>query len=708
MKTVVGIAVLLCVFAGSSTRAFPARERSQHSYSSGLGTHHRAEQPQPAWEEMTSIEDLYAAYPERLKSVFEHLNLESEGLEKAKQAYSSGDVPSASKYVLDYYERAGIRKTFAGDVPPVSHETVPAADSIVQDIITIQGVSDQVPRLASGHLDWGHTGPEEDMEYAWLHNRHGAVSTLLQAWLDTGNPTYARRIDHYIKDWIISSWPYPGVKSTTAMWRGLEVSFRVKRWAKAFYQLMGTEYLSPATRLLMLSSLPDHAHYARNFHAQGNWLTMEISGLATVAAYWPEFEASSDWLAYAIDTMAQSMEEQVYPDGVQTELTSSYHQVALRNFSQFMEICDLAKVRLPDFYAATLEKMWNYLAATMRPDGYGLLNNDADLKYNRDAVQEAAATYHRPDWQHIASNGRSGTRPAHGPSFVFPWAGHLTSRSDYGPDAQWSFFDIGPWGSGHQHNDKLHLSVAAFGRDLLVDAGRFAYRGRVADRFRDYALGSRSHNVVLIDGKEQGPGPERAAKPLPESRLRVTDAFDYASASFDHFAGLEGEGRHTRALLYARGAFWIVADHIATDRPREITALWHWHPEASVRKMGRAVVSTDHERGNLKIIPAGQTGWRVDFVKGQDAPVVQGWYSREYNTYEPNTATIYRTHVQSDATFVWVLFPSEEAAPEVTVEVVSRDARAVDVRVSVPGEGCWDATVPFLDSAEAEMTFVSE
>jgi len=28
--------------------------------------------------------------------------------------------------------------------------------------------------------------------------------------------------------------------------------------------------------------------------------------------------------------------------------------------------------------------MWNYLSVTMRPSGYGIQNNDADLSYNRD------------------------------------------------------------------------------------------------------------------------------------------------------------------------------------------------------------------------------------------------------------------------------------------------------------------------------------
>lgn len=709
MKTVVGIAVSLSVLAVCSVHVFPELELSRPAAASvELEQNGIEKQHQPKWEEVTSIEDLHAAYPERLEGLFEHLDLDRDGLEGVEQAHERGNVVMAAEHLLDYYRESDVRKKVSRDAPPVSNGTVPAADSIVQDIITIQGVSDRVPRLENGHLDWDHTGPEDDMEYAWLHNRHGAVSTLLQAWLDTGNPTYARHIDSYIKDWIISSWPYPGVKSSTAMWRGLEVSFRVKRWAEAFYQLMDTEYLSPATRLLILTSLPDHAHYARNFHAQGNWLTMEISGLATVAAYWPEFEAASDWLEYAIHTMAESMEEQVYPDGVQTELTSSYHQVALSNFDQFIDICHLAGVSLPDAYTTTLEKMWEYLAATMRPNGYGLLNNDADLRYNRESIQEAAATYDRQDWQYIASNGESGIKPDDGPSFLFPWAGHLISRSDYGPDAHWSFFDVGPWGSGHQHNDKLHLSVAAFGRDLLVDAGRFAYRGRVADKFRDYALGSRSHNVILMDGQGQGPGPRVTEEPLPENTFRIADDFDYASASFDNFIDLEGEGRHTRSLFYARGEFWIVADHIATDRPREIEALWHWHPESSVRERDHAVVSTDHQRGNLTIIPADPADWRVDFVKGQDEPVVQGWYSREYNEYEPSTAAIYSTRIPSDAAFVWVLLPSEEAAPEVSVDLLSRDAQTVDVRVSIPGRGYWDVTVPFLDGTEADMEFVSE
>ncbi|MEX0928989.1 MAG: alginate lyase family protein [Balneolales bacterium] len=661
----------------------------------------------PGWEEMTSVEDLYALYPEKVNFIFQHLDLDREGLEKVRQAYENGNSIQAGKRLLDYYQTSEIKNRVSVNVPGVSNATVPAADSIVRDIITIQRVSDQIPRLENGHLDWHHTGPENDLEYAWLHNRHSTVSTMLRAWYDTGNPKYARHIDHYIKDWIISSWPYPLVASRTAMWRGLEVRGRARSWMPVFYNLMDTGYLSPATQLLILSSLPEHAHYLRNFHGGGNWLTMEILALATVATAWPEYKKAPEWLEYSIGTMAESMKEQVYPDGVQTELTSHYHRVALSSFDQFLEIKNLADISLPDFYTDTIEDMWNYLAVTMRPDGSGVLNNDSDRTYNRELIKRAAASHNREDWLHIASNGESGTEPVGGPSFVFPWAGQVISRSGYGPDAHWSFFDIGPWGSGHQHNDKLHLSVSAFGRDLLVDGGRFAYRGELANRFGRYARSSFSHNLVLIDGKGQSPGPRIGREPVPETSYKITGEYDFASSSFSDFIDLEGEGHHTRSLFYVRGEFWVVVDHIKTDRPREVETLWHWHPGSSVTEGTNGLVATANPRGNLSIIPAGQTDWNIEFIKGREEPDVQGWYSSEYNVYEPNTVSIHRSRIDSDQAFVWILYPSEGAAPDVKADIVSRDSDAVEVRVTLPDEGQWNIKVPFFNTAEAGMDYTS-
>ncbi|MDH5605144.1 MAG: heparinase II/III-family protein, partial [Cyclobacteriaceae bacterium] len=359
---------------------------------------------------------------------------------------------------------------------------------------------------------------------------------------------------------------------------------------------------------------------------------------------------------------------------------------------------------LPDFYHETLEKMYHYLAYTIRPDGYGILNNDADRNFNRKIVLDAARDYRRDDWAYIASNGQTGTPPAQGPSVIFPWAGHVISRSNYSEGAQWSFFDIGPWGSGHQHNDKLHLSVSAWGRDFLVDGGRFAYRGEVADKFRAYAKGSQSHNVVLIDGKGQADGPRLAEKALTDNHFLLTKDFDYAWNSIDTFNDLEGTSGHTRALFYVRGYFWVVVDRISTSQPREIATLWHWHPDRQVTADGNRVLVSEKDQKFFQVIPIGKTKWTIDLVKGQEKPDIQGWYSEQYNTYEPGTASIYSTKIKSDTDFIWILFPSEEKASTVKAKILSRDARAVTLEVEDTGK-TWILTVPYSDSAEAAVDF---
>ncbi len=653
------------------------------------------------WQQLTSVEDVCKAYPQKMDYIFQNLNLDFEGLEKVKAAYESEDLNKACELLLQHYKSVADKRFVYQPQPEVFDYPQEMTDKVLRDIYTFQLVEGQVPRLDDGHLKWNHNGPEDDIEWAWALNRHYPISHILPSYFETRNISYAGYADQFIKDWIIESWPYPGKRSSTAMWRGLEVSFRVKVWSQVFYGLMDSGLLSPATQLLILSSLPDHAHYAREFHAQNNWLTMEISGLAKVAASWPEFKQADEWMSYSIETMTESLKGQVYADGAQTELTSSYHFVALRNFELFSEICAEAEKELPTFFNETLENMYNYLALTIRPDGFGLLNNDADLNNNVDKLLRTSEKFERPEWKYLATNGSEGIKPENGPSYIFPWAGHLISRNNYSKDAHWSLFDIGPWGSGHQHNDKLHISISAYGRDLLVDGGRYAYRGEVAKKFRGYACGTESHNTILIDGKGQKPDVKVIDIPLSEKHFKITDEYDYGWNSFDKYYDLK-DVKHNRSMLYVRDNFWVVVDKVETEKPREIETLWHWHPSCTVEKANGNVVGSTNMKGNLKIIPLGTTDWHVDLVKGQDNPV-QGWYSPEYNKYKPNVAAIYSTKIEGTKTFVWLLLPSEKQAAKGKVNIIEQNADGVSLEVINNKKGTWKLFVPYSDSNKVDF-----
>jgi hypothetical protein len=657
---------------------------------------------QKHWEEITSAADLCETYPEWTAGLIENFNLEATGLEEVKSALNQGNVVGAAGYLLDYYQKSNNAEWLRRELPHASDQADALADTVLNNVFVIQNVRGQVPYGEDGHRDWYYKGPNNDREWAWLSNRHSQISHVFNTYFKTGNPKYVTYIDRFLRDFIIKSMPYPAVKSSNSIWRGLEVSFRAKVWSRVFYGLLDSEYLTDATRLLILGSLADHAHYNRHFHGGTNWLTMEISALATVATSFPEYEHSGEWLDYSVKTMIASMKDQVYEDGVQTELTSHYHRVSLSNFVLFKTICDRASKTLPAFYNQTIEDMYAYLARTMRPDGSRILNNDGDRGSDRDLVLSGAKRFNNTEWEYLATNGKSGTKPKGAPSYIFPWAGQLISRSGFDEDAHWSFFDIGPWGSGHQHNDKLHISIAAYGRDLLVDAGRFAYTGEVARKFRTYARGSAGHNVILIDRKGQNSGLNLAKEPLSNSDYIITEDFDFATNSFDRFKDVEGDVEHARSVFYARGKFWIVVDRIRTDRPRTIEALWHWHPDCAIEKDG-SIVKTSNDEGNLAIVPVTKHKFVVNLIEGGEEPDIQGWYSPEYNKFEPNIATDYSTKIDGNTTIVWLLLPSKTEMPKFKAKVVSEDNDKVKVDVKIE-KNRWQVVIPFRDNKYAQLT----
>ncbi|NOR76103.1 MAG: heparinase [Draconibacterium sp.] len=658
------------------------------------------------WQNINSVEDVCNVYPNYMKTMLGEFNLDNIGLEKVKQAYEKNDIMEACSYLLEYYKNSDNAQHLRKEQPVVTTKTDALADTILKNVFIIQNVRGEVTYGDDGHRDWYYKGPNNDREWAWLSNRHSQISSVLSTYFETGNPKYIEYIDLFLRDFIIKSIPYPAVKSSTSVWRGLEVAARAKVWSRIFYSMLNSDYLSPSTKLLMLSSLPDHAHYSRNFHSGNNWLTMEISSLATVATNFPEYKKSEEWLIYSTKTISESMKGQVYEDGTQTELTSHYHNVAMKNFVLFKEICDRANYPLPDFFNKTIKKMYGYIAQAVRPDGSRILNNDGDRGSDVALILKGAKTYNNPEWEYLATNGKLGTNPKNGPSYFFPWAGHLISRNGYDADAHWSFFDVGPWGSGHQHNDKLHISISAFGRDLLVDAGRFAYTGEVAQKFRPYAKGSAGHNVILIDNNGQDAGPTHAKIPLNNSYFKISDDFDYASNSFNSFKNVDGVAKHIRTVFYVRGQFWVVVDRIVTDRPRKIDALWHWHPKCVMEK-DNLIVKTNNKRGNLAVIPVSKQKFDLKFIKGQEEPELQGWYSPEYNVFEPNVATIYSTKIDSDETFVWLLVPSENEGLQFQTKIISNNSDEIKLIITNSEKGSWEVSIPFLKSENAKLNFDS-
>ena len=120
--------------------------------------------------------------------------------------------------------------------------------------------------------------------------------------------------------------------------------------------------------------------------------------------------------------------------------------------------------------------------------------------------------------------------------------------------------------------------------------------------------------------------------------------------------------------------------------------MWHWHPECVVEK-DNLIVKTNNKKGNLAVIPVSQQNFDISFIKGQEEPEIQGWYSSEYNIFEPNIASFYTTNINESSTIVWLLLPSEKEMPKIGAEIISENDNGVKIEVKSKTE-CLAAYYP--------------
>jgi hypothetical protein len=310
----------------------------------------------------------------------------------------------------------------------------------LSDAFTITEHTARVPRT----LDSGHSWfwvPENYPDNQWkMITRHRWWKNLLCSYYATGKTEYARYLDQSIRDWCVHQQNINLLEGSK-----LDPGCRMDEWPRIFYSFLASDQFNDATILLMLDAFYIHGRWLaddKNW-SEVNRLVTQMTGLFKVSLGFPEFKDASAWLDISERTLARELHRQILPDGAQIELSNNYHRVVVDQYTEIKELSGISGRPLPKDFDQELEKAINYAASKM-----------------------------------------------------FPWAGHFISRSRWDATANWAFFDVGPWGMDHQHNDKLHISIYSNGRALLSDAGRYTYK---TDEWRAYFRGSQSHNVILVN-----------------------------------------------------------------------------------------------------------------------------------------------------------------------------------------------------------------
>jgi len=531
----------------------------------------------------------------------------------------------------------------------------------------------------TNELDLEDRGRPSDVKVPWELSRFHQNWWLGKAYWLTHSEEYAEKFRSLADDWIEQNPPGLGVNWAN----GMEASIRAVNWMAGYYFFCESSTIPAAFWLKFFKSLYVHGVFIENnleYSVRNhNHLLADLVGLTFLGIFFRQTPFGKRWLEKGMRGLEEEMANQVYPDGVDYEKSTSYHRLVLEFFTSAAILGKHNGLRWSDDFLRRLGKMFDFVLAYSRPDGSIPLYGDADdgrlfrlflkdeindhrhmlavgaVLFDRSDLKIAAGKFHQhvlwlfggegfERWQLLrAEAAKTGSRAFPGGGFYILQSADTHVTVDAG--------DIGLRGrGGHGHNDVLSFEFWHRGHPLIVDSGTYGYTFDIEARqeFRR----TRSHNTIVVDGQEQAPFDGLWAIRVDNSRPKVTkwniegETIEL-EVEHDAYSHLNVIHRRSFQLEPASGKLRIVDDLKGTGE-HLLESYLHFAPDVVVSlESGRRAVAA---QGNLRYALTCSAGaWEI----------AESWFSPSYGLRFRNKTLRLSLKVQLPARMEIVIEPSE-------------------------------------------------
>ena len=553
--------------------------------------------------------------------LFDKLDLSGGGLESVRKAVEEKDLARAARELLAYYRA---RKTVKFMLDPEKRAASRGHGASERELQTARDALRHVfisqpsypPHDCGKDIEW-RKNPYPDQEWIVQLHRMYWWQPMGRAWWHTGDEAFA-------KEWVFQflDWRKKCPPSFGPAWRTLEIGIRGHELPFWFHYFRDSESFTPEFLTEFLATCYDHAaRLAPRYSAGSNWGLMESEGLAFLTITFPEFKEAAGWRETALKRLSTELDGQVYPDGLQRELSFSYHGGCIAWFSRTAELAELNGVPRPADYREKIERMFGVLAYALKPDGTIPMFGDCWNTSGLANVREGAALYKRPDLEYIGSlreKQRRGTEPAQ-TSISFPQSGYYVFRSAWTPDAVWLALKCGPNGGWHCQPDNGSFELFAYGSYLMPDSGCFIYSG---DKENREWFGSTAHHQCLtLDNKNSAFAPKLLLwQTSPELTALTVENQSYPGLT------------HRRSVYFIQRKVFLLVDEALGDAKGDRRLHFQFGPPEAALAEDGAVTLKGRGAGRLLFKPVLE-GFRAEKETGQVA--------FEYRKKEPRSAFAY-------------------------------------------------------------------
>lgn len=497
---------------------------------------------------------------------------------------------------------------------------------------------------------------------------------LVWAWRTTRDARYLERLLQVMESFVAHGHdsPFAWDKHTTA-YRGISL-------VNIFVKLKEAGALPPQLEeglLARIREVGDFLQEPKHFEEDYNHGLAEAGALLLIAENFPEFPDAALWRATALQRLDGMLASVLDEDGVEVEQSPFYHFYFMTGYWEIYRWARENSVTLLGQSEQRVRQMLHYAALITLPDGNVPLIGASvrrNVRKSADTPRYLEMAELDPGLKYVLTAGREGTPPTETRAF-FPSSGQAVLRSSFGTAEDFLqqthvIFDVGPYRTSHSHLDALSVHLYSAGRVLLTDSGLFSYE--LGPEY-DYFHGTRAHNTVVVDGKDQAEGTARAGLSAGEA------GWSYQSGEHALYDGVV----HRRAVLLLRRDLVLVVDDLTSATPHTYEQMWHLFDGAELRVEGLKVTALADGRPVLALHQARPEGMTLTQTSGATDPL-EGWLSSEYEKKVSTWALRYRRQ-EARARYVTVLASGELAAVPLEVRA-SEAAGSLLVELSLPSQ----------------------
>lgn len=568
------------------------------------------------------------------------LDLSIPELKKAGTLFSEGKQAEAEKTFADFLRTRFPDKRIASfprgsmeGTGGVSEEVY--ADEVLEGYVYSIGYKH---KFENGIIDWTHNPTfNKYVEFSYHLQYHSELYVLASAYERTGDEKYAARFNYMINSWIEQAEcpENEGGGGGRPLWRTLEAGVRMSsKWPTFINNFINSPSVPDRTWVNMFKSIWEHGHRLTQNNTQrshNNWVITEMVGLSTMGLCYPFMTDSEYWLNTAVRILTEEINSQIYPDGMQIELTTGYHGGIISNYMRMKALLETFGKEAPKDFINGVRLMYSMYIQLCKPNlKTPGLNDGTEADVVR-AMQNAYGYF--PDdetFKYFATKRAEGVPPSF-KSSILPYGGFTVMRTDWSEEAIWAFLDAGPEGQAHQHEDKLAFQLYAYGTDMIADTGFYAYD---TSDMRRYAIGTRSHSTGLVDGFNQNRMKTHKYGVIPERvhadfSYAFGDDFEIAEGYFDQGYGEDlTDVKHTRKVIFFKKGlgslppFFLLLDRFESRDEKEHDCEVSFQlPYIPVSAFGHCVNATYKNGATMKMISDKYPKIQI----GQYAPNYIGW-----------------------------------------------------------------------------------